>query len=210
MSKEQKEFEYTFFGTGWSYCPPYVAKLTYVNGKVNREFYKVYWRKYPNGKVKVYGKFNAKPGDLIEKRFNDIMDDTVRRIYKVKESGELELLMDKDEPEKGKLYKELVKMFKSEQQTKKEEVEVVKERKNSNYTVCISGNDEVIEKMEKICLILKKPKSEFIYECIEEKVREYEQKGFFKENKWLVDVYGIIERELKKQSDESKTEVIRS
>ena len=65
-----KEYEFEFEGTGRKRTQPYVARIIIKNGRIEREFKKLF-RQWQGKDVYVYGKYTASVGQIIEKRLND-------------------------------------------------------------------------------------------------------------------------------------------
>ena len=66
----RKEFEFEFEAEGTRRSQPYVAQITIKNGKVERNFKRLY-KQWQGRSVYVYGKYTASSGQVIEKRLND-------------------------------------------------------------------------------------------------------------------------------------------
>ena len=66
----RKEFEYEFEGVGSRRNQPYVAQIILKNGKIERNFKKLF-RQWQGKNIYVYGKYTATSGQIIEKRIND-------------------------------------------------------------------------------------------------------------------------------------------
>lgn len=86
--KPKDEFTFTFEATNDPRKGvPFVARLTYKDGKIQREFFnlsKVYGKK----QVTVSGTYTAKAGDIIEKRTGGSWKNDYRAWYLVTETGQ--------------------------------------------------------------------------------------------------------------------------
>ena len=88
IGNERKEFEYEFEATGDPRKgTPYVAKLKWKDGKLEREFYNMD-RIYGRGSVTVKGKYKVKYGDIVEKREGASWKNDYRNWYFINQKGE--------------------------------------------------------------------------------------------------------------------------
>jgi len=80
---------------------PYVAKLVWKDGKVQREFYDLK-RQYGKKEVTVWGTFEAEDGDVVEMREGASWKNDYRNWYLVW-NGELHHLTDIDDSERKRI-----------------------------------------------------------------------------------------------------------
>jgi len=80
---------------------PYVAKLVWKDGKLQREFYDLK-RQYGKKEVTVWGTFEAEDGDIIEMREGASWKNDYRNWYLVW-NGDLHFLTDVDDSEKKRV-----------------------------------------------------------------------------------------------------------
>jgi len=66
---------------------PYVARLVYKNGKIEREFYNMN-RAWGKNSITVSGKYTARIGDIIEKRIGASWKNDYRYWYIILDNGE--------------------------------------------------------------------------------------------------------------------------
>ena len=102
---KKKEFEYEFEGRGNRRSQPYVARLIVKNGKLEREFKKLF-REWERKEVYVYGKYTASPGDIIEKRLNG---EDERYWYLILEDGSEKKVASIDNPKEKQRVDEYLK-----------------------------------------------------------------------------------------------------
>ena len=93
---ESKEFEFEFSAT----CDPrkgkpYVARLYWQDGKLQRDFYDLN-RQWGKNVVTVSGTYKAKAGDIIEQRSGGSWKNDYRAWYLVTEDGEQVVVADID------------------------------------------------------------------------------------------------------------------
>jgi hypothetical protein len=86
------DFEATTSHTRWT---PYVARLTWRDGKLHREFFDLD-RTYGGRQITVTGRFRAKAGDIIEQRTGGSSTNEYRYLYLVTPEGKLHRLCDTD------------------------------------------------------------------------------------------------------------------
>ena len=68
--KESFDFYFTASNVPRKYHP-YVARLHWVNGRIQRQFYNFKRSYHKDGTVSVYGHYEALPGSVLEMRFNE-------------------------------------------------------------------------------------------------------------------------------------------
>ena len=93
------EFEFSFEATSDPRKGvPYVAKLVYRNGKLEREFYNLN-RTWGKNMVTVSGKYKAKSGDIIERRSGASWKNDYRYWFLVTPDGKQVKVADIDDSE---------------------------------------------------------------------------------------------------------------
>jgi hypothetical protein len=93
---ESKEFEFEFSATSDPRKgKPYVARLYWQDGKLQRDFYDLD-RQWGKNEVTVSGSYSAKAGDIIEQRSGGSWKNDYRAWYLVTEDGEQVMVADID------------------------------------------------------------------------------------------------------------------
>ena len=92
---EKKEFEFEFKCVAKRKRHPYVARLEWNDGKLERKFFDML-REYDSKNVTVSGKYTAKAGDIIEKREGGSWKNEYRYWYLITESGNEVMVADYD------------------------------------------------------------------------------------------------------------------
>ena len=96
---ESKEFEFEFSATSDPRKgKPYVARLYWQDGKLQRDFYDLD-RQWGKNEVTVSGTYTAKAGDIIEQRWGGSWKNDYRAWYLVTEDGEQVKVADIDNSE---------------------------------------------------------------------------------------------------------------
>ncbi len=96
---ESKEFEFEFSATSDPRKgKPYVARLYWQDGKLQRDFYDLD-RQWGKNEVTVSGAYKARAGDIIEQRWGGSWKNDYRAWYLVAEDGEQVKVADIDNSE---------------------------------------------------------------------------------------------------------------